>query len=82
MIKCLKIFVILLKQKNLFKNQKFNTNHLRNKNLNELRIEIENKLKKKKSKYWVKIFKENKIPHSIINNVEDVIKNQQVQKRK
>ena len=57
----------------MLKNPKFNTNLLRNKNLNKLRIEIENKLKKK-SKYWVKIFKENKIPHSTINNVEDVIK--------
>ncbi len=80
--KMFKNFCNIIKAKNLFKNQKFNTNLLRNKNLNELRIEIENKLKKKKSKYWVKIFKENKIPHSTINNVEDVIKNQQIQKRK
>ena len=77
-----KNFCNIIKAKNLLKNPKFNTNLLRNKNLNKLRIEIENKLKKKKSKYWVKIFKENKIPHSIINNVEDVIKNQQIKKRK
>jgi crotonobetainyl-CoA:carnitine CoA-transferase CaiB-like acyl-CoA transferase len=77
-----KNFCNIIKAKNLVKNQKFNTNLLRNKNLNKLRIEIESKLKKKKSKYWVKIFKENKIPHSTINNVEDVIKNQQIRKRK
>ena len=80
--KMFKNFCNIIKAKNLVKNQKFNTNLLRNKNLNKLRIEIESKLKKKKSKYWVKIFKENKIPHSTINNVEDVIKNQQIRKRK
>ena len=79
--KMFQIFCNIIKAKNLFKNQKFNTNHLRNKNLKELRIEIENRLKKKKSKYWVKIFKENKIPYSTINNVEDVINSQQIQKR-
>ena len=37
---------------------------------------------KKKTDYWCKVFVKNKIPHSKINNVKDVIKNKQVENRK
>ena len=57
-----KNFCNIIKAKNLFKNPKFNTNLLRNKNLNKLRIEIENKLKKKNLNIGLKFSKKIKYP--------------------
>ena len=68
--------------KNYIKKKKYENNEKRNKNLSDLRKDIEFEMKKKKTDYWCKVFLKNKIPHSKINNVKDVIKNKQVQNRK
>lgn len=68
--------------KNYIKKKKYENNAKRNKNLSDLRRDIEYQMKKKKTDYWCKVFVKNKIPHSKINNVKDVIKNKQVENRK
>ena len=80
--KMFKNFCHLIKNEELYKKKKYENNAKRNKNLLDLRREIEYQMKKKKTDYWCKIFIKNKIPHSKINNVKDVIKNKQVENRK
>ena len=80
--KMFKNFCYSIRSEELYKKKKYENNEKRNKNLADLRIDIENQLKKKKTDYWCKVFVKNKIPHSRINNVKDVIKNKQVENRK
>ena len=80
--KMFKNFCYSIRSEELYKKKKYENNEKRNKNLADLRRDIENQLKKKKTDYWRKVFVKNKIPHSRINNVKDVIKNKQVENRK
>ncbi len=80
--KMFKNFCYSIRSEELYKKKKYENNEKRNKNLADLRRDIENQLKKKKTDYWCKVFVKNKIPHSRINNVKDVIKNKQVENRK
>ena len=80
--KMFKDFCYSIKNEELYKKKKYENNAKRNKNLSELRRDIEYQMKKKKTDYWCKVFVKNKIPHSKINNVKDVIKNKQVENRK
>ena len=57
---------------NLHNNDKFKTNANRNKNIEELKIILEDELKKKTTTEWCKIFEENKIPCGPINNIKEV----------
>ncbi len=68
--------------KNYIKKKKYENNAKRNKNLSDLRRDIEYQMKKKKTDYWCKVFAKKKIPYSKINNIKDVIKNKQVKNRK
>tara|TARA_B100000683_G_scaffold69335_1_gene67822 strand:- start:417 stop:1562 length:1146 start_codon:yes stop_codon:yes gene_type:complete len=79
--KTFKDFCYSLNNEKLYKKKKYENNAKRNKNLSDLRKDIEFEMKKKKTDYWCKVFIKNKIPHSKINNVKDVIKNKQVQNR-
>ena len=80
--KMFKDFCYSIKNEELYKKKKYENNEKRNQNLSELRRDIEYQMKKKKTDYWCKVFEKNKIPHSKINNVKDVIKNKQVKNRK
>ncbi|MAI29472.1 MAG: carnitine dehydratase [Rickettsiales bacterium] len=80
--KMFKDFCCSIKNEELYKKKKYKNNAKRNKNLSDLRRDIEYQLKKKKTNYWCKVFVKNKIPHSKINNIKDVIKNAQVENRK
>ena len=70
-----KDFCFSIKNEELYKKKKYENNAKRNKNLSDLRRDIEYQMKKKKTDYWCKVFEKNKIPNSKINNVKDVIKN-------
>ena len=66
---------------NLHNNEKFKTNANRNKNIEELKIILEDELKKKTTTEWCKIFEENKIPCGPINNIKEVVESPQTKAR-
>ena len=66
---------------NLHNNDKFKTNANRNKNIDELKIILEDELKKKTTTEWCKIFEENKIPCGPINNIKEVVESPQTKAR-
>ena len=66
---------------NLYNNDKFKTNANRNKNIEELKIILEDELKKKTTTEWCKIFEENKIPCGPINNIKEVVESPQTKAR-
>ena len=66
---------------NLHNNEKFKTNANRNKNIDELKIILEDELKKKTTTEWCKIFEENKIPCGPINNIKEVVESPQTKAR-
>ena len=66
---------------NLHNNDKFKTNANRNKNIEELKIILEDELKKKTTTEWCKIFEENKIPCGPINNIKEVVESPQTKAR-
>ena len=66
---------------NLHSNDKFKTNANRNKNIDELKIILEDELKKKTTTEWCKIFEENKIPCGPINNIKEVVESPQTKAR-
>ena len=71
----------LIKDYKMSKNDLFIDNQSRNKNLKLLKSRIELKLKRYTSKYWIKLFRKNKVPCSKINNVEDILKDPQIKNR-
>ena len=75
-------FCSAIKSNSLLKDSRYLTNEKRNKNLINLRKDIEIIMKKKKTNIWTRIFSEKKIPFSNINNIKDVLKNKQVKERK
>ena len=66
---------------NLHNNEKFKTNANRNKNIEELKIILEDELKKKTTTEWCKMFEENKIPCGPINNIKEVVESPQTKAR-
>ena len=66
---------------NLYNDDKFKTNANRNKNIDELKIILEDELKKKTTTEWCKIFEENKIPCGPINNIKEVVESPQTKAR-
>ena len=68
-------------QINLYNDDKFKTNANRNKNIDELKIILEDELKKKTTTEWCKIFEENKIPCGPINNIKEVVESPQTKAR-
>lgn len=79
--KLFKNFCKAIGSKDLLYDKFFKNNELRNKNLKKLRKFIEEKLKKKNINFWVEKFSEYEIPHSKINNIEEVTNNEQVLSR-
>ena len=62
----------------LFHNESFKNNNLRVLNLELLRKEIENTLKKRTSVFWLKKFNEQQIPSSTVDSIDKVVSNPQV----
>ena len=71
----------VMSRNDIFKSRKFSDNNKRNKNIKSLRSEIEFTLKKRKSKFWIDLFRRSSIPCSTIDNIKKVMKNPQLIKR-
>ena len=71
----------VMSRNDIFKSRKFSDNNKRNKNIKSLRSEIEFTLKKRKSKFWIDLFRRSNIPCSTIDNIKKVVKNPQLIKR-
>ena len=71
----------VMSRNDIFKSRKFSDNNKRNKNIKSLRSEIEFTLKKRKSKFWIDLFKRSNIPCSTIDSIKKVMKNPQLIKR-
>jgi len=63
------------------KQEKFKDNQSRNKNIDELKIIIESKLKDKTTEDWVSLFTEKKIPCGPIYNIKEAVENPQIEFR-
>ena len=63
------------------KQEKFKDNKSRNKNIDELKIIIESKLKDKTTEDWVSLFTEKKIPCGPIYNIKEAVENPQIEFR-
>lgn len=64
-----------------YKQEKFKDNQSRNKNIGELKVIIESKLKDKTTEDWVSLFTEKKIPCGPIYNIKEAVENPQVEFR-
>jgi CoA:oxalate CoA-transferase len=62
-------------------NEKFRTNSLRSKNINELKKIIEDKLSSKITTDWVSYMEKERIPCGPIYNIKEAVENPQVQSR-
>jgi CoA:oxalate CoA-transferase len=71
----------VMSRNDIFKSRKFSDNNKRNKNIKSLRSEIEFTLKKRKSKFWIDLFRRSSIPCSTIDSIKKVMKNPQLIKR-
>ena len=60
----------------------FSTNKKRNKNLKLLKIQIESKLKNKKSEFWINKLRKNDIPCAPINNIKNIVEDPHLKERK
>ncbi|MDC1156246.1 CaiB/BaiF CoA-transferase family protein [Candidatus Pelagibacter sp.] len=65
----------------IFNDEKFNTNSSRSKNIDELKIIIENKLSSKITTDWVSQMEKERIPCGPIYNIKEAVENPQVQSR-
>ena len=63
------------------KQDNFKDNQSRNKNIDELKVIIESKLKDKTTEEWVAVFTEKKIPCGPIYNIKEAIENPQIEFR-
>ena len=79
--KIFKNLCLAMSRKDILKNPFFQTNDNRNVNLKLLRTELEKTLKKKKSYFWLNLFKKYKIPCSSVDKINDVFKNPQILSR-
>ena len=65
----------------IFNDERFNTNSSRSKNIDELKIIIENKLSSKITTDWVSQMEKERIPCGPIYNIKEAVENPQVQSR-
>ena len=63
------------------KQEKFADNQSRNKNIDELKLIIESKLKDKTTEEWLSLFTEKKIPCGPIYNIKEAVENPQIEFR-
>ena len=66
----------------LYNDEKFNTNASRNKNIEELKKILENKLKDKTTEQWYRVLEEKRIPCGPINNIKEAVESPQTKARK
>ena len=71
----------VLEMSELFNDDKFNTNSLRSKNMDELKLILEDKLSSKITTDWVHLMEEERIPCGPIYNIKEAVENPQVQSR-
>ena len=71
----------ILEISEIFNNERFNTNSLRSKNIDELKIIIEDKLSSKITTDWVSLMEKERIPCGPIYNIKEAVENPQVQSR-
>ncbi|MBD1136776.1 CoA transferase [Pelagibacterales bacterium SAG-MED49] len=71
----------VLEMSELFSDEKFNTNSLRSKNMDELKLILENKLSSKITTDWVRLMEEERIPCGPIYNIKEAVENPQVLSR-
>ena len=71
----------VLEMSELFNDEKFNTNSLRSKNMDELKLILEDKLSSKITTDWVRLMEEERIPCGPIYNIKEAVENPQVQSR-
>ena len=71
----------VLEMSELFNDEKFNTNSLRSKNIDELKLILEDKLSSKITTDWVRLMEEERIPCGPIYNIKEAVENPQVQSR-
>ena len=65
----------------IFTDEKFNTNSARAKNMDELKIILEEKLSVKSTTEWVNLMEREKIPCGPIYNIKEAVENPQVEAR-
>ena len=65
----------------LYNDEKFNTNASRNKNIEELKKILENKLKDKTTEQWCRVLEEKRIPCGPINNIKEAVESPQTKAR-
>ena len=65
----------------IFSDEKFNTNSARSKNMDELKIILEEKLSVKSTTEWVNLMEREKIPCGPIYNIKEAVENPQVEAR-
>tara|TARA_B100001093_G_scaffold329697_1_gene314724 strand:+ start:63 stop:1208 length:1146 start_codon:yes stop_codon:yes gene_type:complete len=65
----------------IFNDEKFNNNSSRSKNIDKLKIVIENKLSSKITTEWVSQMEKERIPCGPIYNIKEAVENPQVQSR-
>ena len=71
----------VLKISEIFNDERFNTNSSRSKNIDELKVIIENKLSSKITTDWVSQMEKERIPCGPIYNIKEAVENPQVQSR-
>ena len=72
---------VLLNISEISKDEKFNTNSVRSKNMDELKIILEKKLSSKSTSDWISLMEKEKIPCGPIFNIKQAVENPQIESR-
>ncbi len=72
---------VLLNISEISKDEKFNTNSVRSKNMDELKIILEKKLSSKSTSEWIRLMEKDKIPCGPIFNIKQAVENPQIESR-
>ena len=72
---------VLLNISEISKDEKFNSNSSRSKNMDELKIILEKKLSSKTTSDWISLMEKEKIPCGPIFNIKQAVENPQIESR-
>ena len=72
---------VLLNISEVSKDEKFNSNSVRSKNMDELKIVLEKKLSLKSTSDWISLMEKEKIPCGPIFNIKQAVENPQIESR-
>ena len=72
---------VLLNISEISKDEKFNSNSVRSKNMDELKIILEKKLSSKSTSDWISLMEKEKIPCGPIFNIKQAVENPQIESR-